>query len=79
MIVNRFGEHREMLKSRKEFRKHLQDMSLGIYFTILQGYEYIEAHFTIADSIYGCGNSSPARFVMLMVSDAIKVYTQSVK
>nr|AII02470.1 cytochrome c oxidase subunit III [Astrotischeria sp. MJT-2014] len=26
---------------------------LGIYFTILQGYEYYEAPFTIADSIYG--------------------------
>jgi cytochrome c oxidase subunit 3 len=26
---------------------------LGIYFTILQTYEYIEASFTIADSIYG--------------------------
>nr|ALO76621.1 cytochrome c oxidase subunit 3 [Lema sp. LEM01] len=26
---------------------------LGIYFTILQAYEYIEAPFTIADSIYG--------------------------
>nr|WHM51815.1 cytochrome c oxidase subunit III [Stolotermes victoriensis] len=26
---------------------------LGIYFTILQGYEYMEAPFTIADSIYG--------------------------
>lgn len=26
---------------------------LGIYFTILQGYEYIESQFTIADSIYG--------------------------
>mgnify|MGYP004727565837 CR=1 FL=1 len=26
---------------------------LGVYFTILQGYEYIEAPFTIADSIYG--------------------------
>nr|UGS80235.1 cytochrome c oxidase subunit III [Ectopsocopsis cryptomeriae] len=26
---------------------------LGIYFTILQGYEYVEAPFTIADSIYG--------------------------
>lgn len=26
---------------------------LGIYFTILQGYEYIESPFTIADSIYG--------------------------
>nr|YP_010946575.1 cytochrome c oxidase subunit III [Margattea concava]WGO57293.1 cytochrome c oxidase subunit III [Margattea concava] len=26
---------------------------LGLYFTILQAYEYIEAPFTIADSIYG--------------------------
>jgi cytochrome c oxidase subunit 3 len=26
---------------------------LGIYFTILQGYEYVEAPFCIADSIYG--------------------------
>nr|YP_010269878.1 cytochrome c oxidase subunit III [Polygraphus poligraphus]QXG82898.1 cytochrome c oxidase subunit III [Polygraphus poligraphus]UJX85653.1 cytochrome c oxidase subunit III [Polygraphus poligraphus] len=26
---------------------------LGFYFTILQGYEYIEAPFTITDSIYG--------------------------
>nr|UXD79082.1 cytochrome c oxidase subunit III [Stolotermes victoriensis] len=26
---------------------------LGVYFTILQGYEYMEAPFTIADSIYG--------------------------
>nr|QNP09680.1 cytochrome c oxidase subunit 3 [Ochthebius sp. IBE<ESP> AV177] len=26
---------------------------LGIYFTMLQAYEYIEASFTIADSIYG--------------------------
>nr|AML26230.1 cytochrome c oxidase subunit III [Scirtidae sp. BMNH 1274304] len=26
---------------------------LGIYFTILQGYEYIEAPFTISDSVYG--------------------------
>ncbi|YP_010307975.1 cytochrome c oxidase subunit III (mitochondrion) [Achroia grisella] len=28
-------------------------ITLGIYFTILQAYEYIEASFTIADSIYG--------------------------
>lgn len=27
---------------------------LGVYFTILQGYEYVEAPFTIADSVYGC-------------------------
>nr|YP_009971700.1 cytochrome c oxidase subunit III [Palaestes abruptus]QNG56280.1 cytochrome c oxidase subunit III [Palaestes abruptus]QNG56410.1 cytochrome c oxidase subunit III [Palaestes abruptus] len=26
---------------------------LGLYFTTLQGYEYIEAPFTIADSVYG--------------------------
>uniref|UniRef100_A0AAN0N828 Cytochrome c oxidase subunit 3 n=1 Tax=Teucriogethes sp. TaxID=3123426 RepID=A0AAN0N828_9CUCU len=26
---------------------------LGFYFTILQGYEYIEAPFTISDSVYG--------------------------
>nr|AYN50427.1 cytochrome c oxidase subunit 3 [Ceratopus sp. CG351] len=26
---------------------------LGFYFTVLQGYEYMEAPFTIADSIYG--------------------------
>jgi cytochrome c oxidase subunit 3 len=26
---------------------------LGIYFTALQAYEYIEATFTIADSVYG--------------------------
>jgi cytochrome c oxidase subunit 3 len=26
---------------------------LGIYFTILQAYEYIEASFSIADSVYG--------------------------
>lgn len=26
---------------------------LGVYFTILQAYEYIEAPFTIADAVYG--------------------------
>nr|AKK32510.1 cytochrome c oxidase subunit III [Aenictopecheidae sp. PJ-2015] len=26
---------------------------LGIYFTMLQGYEYIESNFTISDSVYG--------------------------
>jgi len=26
---------------------------LGIYFTLLQGFEYIEASFTMADSSYG--------------------------
>nr|WBV74589.1 cytochrome coxidase subunit III [Cordax unidentatus] len=28
-------------------------VSLGVYFTALQAYEYIEAPFTIADSVYG--------------------------
>nr|YP_010373098.1 cytochrome c oxidase subunit III [Teredorus bashanensis]UPH84309.1 cytochrome c oxidase subunit III [Teredorus bashanensis] len=31
----------------------LMTVILGIYFTILQAYEYIEAKFTMADSIYG--------------------------
>nr|YP_009538057.1 cytochrome c oxidase subunit III [Athyma nefte]AYN60813.1 cytochrome c oxidase subunit 3 [Athyma nefte] len=39
------------------FTQTLQSLSitvlLGIYFTILQAYEYIEAPFTIADSVYG--------------------------
>lgn len=26
---------------------------LGVYFSILQGYEYVEAPFCIADSVYG--------------------------
>nr|YP_010946913.1 cytochrome c oxidase subunit III [Salganea raggei]WGO57670.1 cytochrome c oxidase subunit III [Salganea raggei] len=28
-------------------------ISLGMYFTVLQAYEYLEAPFTIADSVYG--------------------------
>ena len=28
-------------------------VALGLYFTILQAYEYVEASFTIADSVYG--------------------------
>nr|YP_010526596.1 cytochrome c oxidase subunit III [Megaxyela euchroma]UXP85888.1 cytochrome c oxidase subunit III [Megaxyela euchroma] len=39
------------------FNQTLQGLSmtvlLGVYFSILQGYEYMEAPFTIADSIYG--------------------------
>nr|AWH61896.1 cytochrome c oxidase subunit III [Aphrophora maritima] len=39
------------------YNKSLQGLfftiMLGIYFSILQGYEYFEAPFTIADSIYG--------------------------
>nr|ALO76890.1 cytochrome c oxidase subunit 3 [Propalticus sp. PRO01] len=39
------------------FNQTLQGLTLtvilGIYFSILQGFEYIEAPFTIADSVYG--------------------------
>nr|UCP07168.1 cytochrome c oxidase subunit III [Nanhuaphasma hamicercum] len=38
----------------KEMNKSLMiTISLGIYFTLLQGYEYMEANFTISDSVYG--------------------------
>nr|ALO70594.1 cytochrome c oxidase subunit 3 [Gyrohypnus fracticornis] len=40
-----------------DFNQTTQSLSLtvilGIYFSILQGYEYIEAPFTISDSVYG--------------------------
>nr|ALO77293.1 cytochrome c oxidase subunit 3 [Brachinus crepitans] len=35
------------------FQSLLFTVILGIYFTILQGFEYIESPFTIADSVYG--------------------------
>nr|QYK19490.1 cytochrome oxidase c subunit 3 [Tritoma metasobrina] len=35
------------------FHGLLISVLLGFYFTILQGYEYIEAPFTIADTVYG--------------------------
>nr|AXS65409.1 cytochrome c oxidase subunit 3 [Cucujoidea sp. 18 KM-2017] len=38
---------------KQTFQGLLLTVILGIYFSILQGYEYIEAPFTIADSIYG--------------------------
>jgi len=28
-------------------------VTLGLYFTLLQGYEYLEASFSLADSVYG--------------------------
>nr|AEP27605.1 cytochrome c oxidase subunit III [Cionus olens] len=37
----------------QSFQSLLLTVILGIYFTCLQAYEYIEAPFTIADSIYG--------------------------
>lgn len=38
---------------KRAFNRLILTITLGIYFTILQAYEYIEAPFTIADSIYG--------------------------
>nr|YP_009731712.1 cytochrome c oxidase subunit III [Carpophilus dimidiatus]QHR79660.1 cytochrome c oxidase subunit 3 [Carpophilus dimidiatus] len=38
---------------KQTFQGLLLTIILGIYFTILQAYEYIEAPFTIADSVYG--------------------------
>nr|YP_010567273.1 cytochrome c oxidase subunit III [Trachylophus sinensis]UZC33502.1 cytochrome c oxidase subunit III [Trachylophus sinensis] len=35
------------------FQSLLLTVILGIYFTVLQGYEYLEAPFTIADAAYG--------------------------
>nr|YP_009725890.1 cytochrome c oxidase subunit III [Dianemobius fascipes]QHQ73087.1 cytochrome c oxidase subunit 3 [Dianemobius fascipes] len=47
--------HHSLLNS--NFNQSIQSLfftiTLGIYFTILQAYEYIEAPFTISDSIYG--------------------------
>nr|YP_009443853.1 cytochrome c oxidase subunit III [Prionoglaris stygia]ATU07074.1 cytochrome c oxidase subunit III [Prionoglaris stygia] len=47
--------HHALLKN--NFSQTIQSLTitaiLGIYFTILQGFEYIEAPFSIADSIYG--------------------------
>nr|ARH55111.1 cytochrome c oxidase subunit 3 [Niptus hololeucus] len=47
--------HHSMMEN--NFKQTLQGLIitviLGIYFTLLQGYEYIEASFTIADSAYG--------------------------
>nr|YP_010999063.1 cytochrome c oxidase subunit III [Eupolyphaga nigrinotum]WPM91821.1 cytochrome c oxidase subunit III [Eupolyphaga nigrinotum] len=47
--------HHSLLKN--NYNQTLQGLLvtiiLGIYFTLLQAYEYIEASFTIADSVYG--------------------------
>nr|ADO60639.2 cytochrome c oxidase subunit III [Ischalia sp. BMNH 840493] len=37
----------------QSFQSLLLTVILGFYFTLLQGYEYIESSFTIADSAYG--------------------------
>nr|AYW52329.1 cytochrome c oxidase subunit 3 [Entiminae sp. ACP-2013] len=47
--------HHSMMEN--DYNQSLQGLSLtvllGFYFTLLQAYEYIEAPFTIADSVYG--------------------------
>nr|YP_010852917.1 cytochrome c oxidase subunit III [Abraximorpha esta]WGM81057.1 cytochrome c oxidase subunit III [Abraximorpha esta] len=47
--------HHALMENNFSQTKHslLITILLGIYFTILQAYEYYEAPFTIADSIYG--------------------------
>nr|UGS80274.1 cytochrome c oxidase subunit III [Notolachesilla sp. GRA1sp1LA] len=47
--------HHSILKNNHDqtFISLLLTITLGIYFTILQAYEYAEASFSIADSIYG--------------------------
>nr|YP_010954480.1 cytochrome c oxidase subunit III [Euparatettix tridentatus]WMV02044.1 cytochrome c oxidase subunit 3 [Euparatettix tridentatus] len=47
--------HHSMMESNKtQAMKSLSlTVILGIYFTILQAYEYMEAQFSIADSVYG--------------------------
>lgn len=47
--------HHGLIEGNKSqtFQGLLLTVILGIYFSILQGYEYIEASFTISDSVYG--------------------------
>nr|AVN67849.1 cytochrome c oxidase subunit 3 [Polyphaga aegyptiaca] len=47
--------HHSLLKNNhtQTFQGLFITITLGVYFTLLQAYEYIEAPFTIADSIYG--------------------------
>nr|YP_010586373.1 cytochrome c oxidase subunit III [Molanna truncata]UZZ44161.1 cytochrome c oxidase subunit III [Molanna truncata] len=47
--------HHSILQNKldKSIQSLLITVILGIYFSILQGYEYMEAPFSIADSIYG--------------------------
>nr|BAH59407.1 cytochrome oxidase subunit III [Ariadne ariadne] len=53
-ITVTWSHHALMLNNYTQmFQSLFITIMLGIYFTILQAYEYIEAPFTIADSIYG--------------------------
>nr|AKK32549.1 cytochrome c oxidase subunit III [Stenopirates sp. PJ-2015] len=47
--------HHSLLNSKfnQTYMSLLMTIILGIYFTILQGYEYMESSFTMSDSIYG--------------------------
>nr|QLY89680.1 cytochrome c oxidase subunit 3 [Brachycentrus subnubilus] len=47
--------HHSILENNHQQAKYslMFTVTLGIYFTILQAYEYMEAPFTISDSIYG--------------------------
>nr|YP_010947350.1 cytochrome c oxidase subunit III [Andraca melli]WGO62374.1 cytochrome c oxidase subunit III [Andraca melli] len=49
-----WAHHALMMNNYSETIKSLSiTICLGVYFTILQAYEYLEASFSIADSIYG--------------------------
>jgi len=53
-ITVTWTHHRLLEKNHQQATQSLfLTIILGIYFTILQAYEYIEASFSIADSIYG--------------------------
>lgn len=49
-----WAHHRLINKNFNEtYKRLLLTIILGIYFSFLQGYEYIDASFTFADSVYG--------------------------
>nr|ANT45777.1 cytochrome c oxidase subunit III [Adelphocoris fasciaticollis] len=53
-ITITWAHHAMMMKNFNQTKQGLiMTVSLGIYFTILQAYEYYESTFTISDSIYG--------------------------
>nr|AHL44273.1 cytochrome c oxidase subunit III [Adelphocoris suturalis] len=53
-ITITWAHHAMMSKNFNQTKQGLiMTVSLGIYFTILQAYEYYESTFTISDSIYG--------------------------
>jgi cytochrome c oxidase subunit 3 len=49
-----WAHHRLIENNHSQTKKSLTiTVILGLYFTLLQAYEYIEAPFTLADSVYG--------------------------